>query len=63
MRQKETKMKPVIKKDRLVMDCMLLISKTYLPESKQYQIVKKSLYKLTNVDLDCLYVMLLTSVK
>jgi len=54
-------MKSIVKKDNLVDDCMKLLSKTYLPQSTQYEIVKKSLYKLTNVDLDCLYVMLLTS--
>lgn len=51
----------VKKKDTLIIDCMKLLSKTYLPESYQYWRVKKSLSKLTNVELDCLFVMLLTS--
>jgi hypothetical protein len=56
-------MKKVVKKDDLVGDCMALLSKTYQRDSKQYEVVKKALYKLTNVDIDCLYVMLLTSIK
>lgn len=50
-------------KESLIAQCMQLISKTYMPGSLQYKNVKKGLSKLNNVELDSLYVMLLTSMK
>jgi hypothetical protein len=50
---------PLTKED-FIKKCMLILSKTYRPESPVFQRVEKSLSKLNNVELDSLYLMLLS---
>lgn len=48
-------------KNDLILKCMALLSINYKPQSMVYQRVEKALQKLNNIELDSLYVMILTS--
>jgi hypothetical protein len=49
-------------KESTIRDCMAMMSNVYLPNSGVSQNVEKGLHKLNRVELQGLYVMLLTSI-
>jgi hypothetical protein len=51
----------IVEKTNIIMKCMELLSKAYLPESGVYKNVKKGLHKLSLAELNGLYAMLLSS--